>query len=218
MSKWVIPCPQQAVSSSVLSACHGGSSPAVTSTNNNRFYCWPCQCPLLPYGMEKLRLLSLHKHSAFVIPCSALWSKRRSHLLSCYFLSFCCVFDQLLSEVSLNTIFFLFLSLCSLAAWLRLHLWAGFQRAAVRSSHIPRLQDALSFTAGTLVPRWVQLLSTRGRQKRSHDHRQMHSGTRDSQRRKLGLAGTTDNINIVATCMMKAGCWLLSNSECNKTC
>lgn len=72
---------------------------------------------------------------------------------------------------------FLFLSLCSLAAWLRLHLWAGFQRAAVWSSHITWLQDALSFTVGTLVPRWVQLLSTRGRQRRSHDHRQMHSGT-----------------------------------------
>lgn len=177
MCKWVIPCPQQAVSSSVLSSCHAGSSPAVTSTNNNRFYCWPCQCPLLPYGMEKRRLLSLHKHSAFVIPCSALWSKRRSHLvllviffLSAVYLISCCLKYHWTPS-------FLFLSLCSLAAWLRLHLWAGFQRAAVWSSHITWLQDALSFTAGTLVPRWVQLLSTRGRQRRSHDHRQMHSGT-----------------------------------------
>lgn len=178
MCKWVIPCPQQAVSSSVLSSCHAGSSPAVTSTNNNRFYCWPCQCPLLPYGMEKRRLLSLHKHSAFVIPCSALWSKRRSHLLSYLLFSFflLCIWSVVVWSITEHHLF-LFLSLCSLAAWLRLHLWAGFQRAAVWSSHITWLQDALSFTAGTLVPRWVQLLSTRGRQRRSHDHRQMHSGT-----------------------------------------
>lgn len=172
MCKWVIPCPQQAVSSSVLSSCHAGSSPAVTSTNNNRFYCWPCQCP--PEAAPAFSSQTLcFRNTMF---CT-LVKKEISSLvllviffLSAVYLISCCLKYHWTPS-------FLFLSLCSLAAWLRLHLWAGFQRAAVWSSHITWLQDALSFTAGTLVPRWVQLLSTRGRQRRSHDHRQMHSGT-----------------------------------------
>lgn len=111
-----------------------------------------------------------HTVCAYLIPCSACRSqwKTRLHFLILHFFS-------LLASCLLNHTSHPFLfSLCSPTARLGLYLRAGFQRTAVRSSHISRLQDALSAAEGTSVPCRVQPLSTRGRQRHSHDHGPTH--------------------------------------------
>lgn len=188
--------PQQIVSSSVLDGSQA-SQPhcSVFQTNNNRFYCWPCQYPLLllwerGVGLAPFCCLT-QTACAYLTSCLVAGSNWNPDSTLFFFIE---VFPQsfppnhppYMKTTSLKTTSLFSPPLPNPAAWLGLHFRAGFQRTAVWSGHCPRLQDALSPTGGggTLVPRWVQPLSTRGRQRHSHDPRRYERGVERKRGKK----------------------------------
>lgn len=151
---------------------------SVFQTNNDRFYCWPWQCPLLPFWEGEAELAfscSLTQTVwAYLTSCSVanrskckIWQHFLLNLFPQFWWHICTV-------VTSCSCLFAFLSLCSPAAWLGLYLRAGFQRTAVWSSHISWLQDALKTWFGgpwccSKCNPWPP-----GGDRHSHVHRETH--------------------------------------------
>lgn len=95
--------------------------------------CWPCPCPLFP---RRDGVCCPTQTLVLSGPASRWRVKVKDRFLLRF--SLCWAFDQLLLQRKKLWFFLL-----PPAAWLGLHCRAGFQRAAMRSSHSPRLQDAL---------------------------------------------------------------------------
>jgi len=167
----------------MLEAAKQADSCTAATRANNRFHCWPCQCPPLPLWDGE----AVFAFFCFLTPILCL-----SHTTSCcqVKMKYLVVLSSLkffLSAVWSVVVLFslkkktLFISsFLSPAAGLGLYFWAGFQRPAMWSSHIARLQDALSLT---VLPYRVWLMSTRRRRTHSHDHRQPHNGMWECQKR-----------------------------------